>query len=197
MVSINFSLLFKGWILPVSSDRRESSCNAGDLGFIPGLGRSSEEGDGNPLQYSCLENPMDRGTWRATVHGVTKSRTYHIVMVSAIHQYESAIGIHEAPPSWTSFTPPTPTLPSRLLQSTGLSSLCHTANSQWLSILHMVIYVSMPLSLFVPPSLFPCCVHRSALYVCISFAALQIGSSVQILYSNSSFTVSHIPRLWA
>ena len=75
MVSINFSLLFKGWILPVSSDRKESSCNAGDPGFIPGLGRSSEEGDGNPLQYSCLENPMDRGTWRATVHGVTKSQT--------------------------------------------------------------------------------------------------------------------------
>ena len=45
-----------------------------DMGSIPGLGRSGE-GHGNPLQYSCLENPMDRGTWRATVHGVTKSRT--------------------------------------------------------------------------------------------------------------------------
>ena len=50
-------------------------CNAGDLGSIAGLGRSPGEGNGNPLQYSCLENPMDRGAWWATVHGVTKSQT--------------------------------------------------------------------------------------------------------------------------
>ena len=43
-----------------------------DLGSVPGLGRSPGEGNGNPLQYSCLENPMDRGAWRATVHGITK-----------------------------------------------------------------------------------------------------------------------------
>ena len=52
--------------------------NAGDIrdaGLIPGLSRSSGEGHGNPLQYSCLENPKDRGAWRATVHGVAKSRT--------------------------------------------------------------------------------------------------------------------------
>ena len=49
--------------------------NAGDLGSIPGSGRSSGEGKGNPLQYPCLENPMDRGAWWAIVHGVTKSRT--------------------------------------------------------------------------------------------------------------------------
>ena len=52
-----------------------SACNAGDPGSIPGLGRSPGEGDGTPLQYSCLENPMDRGAWRATVHGVAKSQT--------------------------------------------------------------------------------------------------------------------------
>ena len=52
-----------------------SSCNEGDLGSIPGSGRSPGEGNGNPLQYSCLENPMDRGARWATVHGVTKSRT--------------------------------------------------------------------------------------------------------------------------
>ena len=46
--------------------------NAGDVGSIPGLGRSSGEGNGNPLQYSCLENPMDRGVWQTTVHGVHK-----------------------------------------------------------------------------------------------------------------------------
>ena len=49
--------------------------NAGDLGSIPGLGRSPGEGNDNPLQYSCLENPMDGGTWWATVHRVSKSRT--------------------------------------------------------------------------------------------------------------------------
>ena len=52
--------------------------NAGDLtdaGSIPGSGRCPGEGNGNPLQYSCLENPMDRGAWRATVHGVTQSQT--------------------------------------------------------------------------------------------------------------------------
>ena len=57
---------------PYSSVGKESACNAKDLGSIPGSGRSPGEGNGNPLQYSCLENPMDRGAWRATVHGVTR-----------------------------------------------------------------------------------------------------------------------------
>ena len=52
-----------------------SACNARDLGSIPGSGRSPGEGNGSPLQYSCLENPMDRGAWWAAVHGVVKSRT--------------------------------------------------------------------------------------------------------------------------
>ena len=52
-----------------------SACNAGDMGLIPGSGRSPGEGNGNPLQYSGLENPMDGGAWWATVHGVAKSRT--------------------------------------------------------------------------------------------------------------------------
>ena len=55
------------------SDGKESACNAGDLGLISGSGRSPGEGDGNLFQYSCLENPMDRGAWLATVHGVAKS----------------------------------------------------------------------------------------------------------------------------
>ena len=54
---------------------KESACNAGDPGLIPGLGRSPGEGNGNPLQYSCLENSMDGGAWWATVHGVSKSQT--------------------------------------------------------------------------------------------------------------------------
>ena len=51
---------------------KESACNAGDLGSVPGSGRSSGEGNGNLLQYSCLGNPMDRGAWWATVHGIAK-----------------------------------------------------------------------------------------------------------------------------
>ena len=57
---------------PGFSDGKESACSLGDLGLIPGFGRSPGEGHGSPLQYSCLENPMDRGAWCATVHGVAK-----------------------------------------------------------------------------------------------------------------------------
>ena len=57
------------------SDGKESACNVGDPGSIPGSGRSPGEGSGNPLQYSCLENPMDGGAWQATVHEVAKSQT--------------------------------------------------------------------------------------------------------------------------
>ena len=56
-----------------SSDGKEPACNAGEPGSIPGLGRSLGEGHGYPLQYSCLENPMDRKAGQATVHGVAKS----------------------------------------------------------------------------------------------------------------------------
>ena len=60
---------------PSGSDGKASAYTMGDPGSFPGLGRSQAEGNGNPLQYSCLENPMDRGAWEATVHGVAKSRT--------------------------------------------------------------------------------------------------------------------------
>ena len=60
---------------PGSSDGKASAYNAGDLGSVPGLGRSPGEGNGNPLQYSCLENPMGRGAWQAAAHRVTKSQT--------------------------------------------------------------------------------------------------------------------------
>ena len=63
------------WGFPGSSAVKASACNAGDPGSIPGLGRSPGEGNGNPLQYSCLENPMDGEAWQATVPGVTKSQT--------------------------------------------------------------------------------------------------------------------------
>ena len=67
---IDFHMDFRG-----SSDGKASAYNAGDPASIPGSGRSPGEGNSNPLQYSCLENPMDRGAWWATIHGVAKSRT--------------------------------------------------------------------------------------------------------------------------
>ena len=70
---------------PDSSVSKESSCNAGDLGSIPGLGRSPGEGNSNPLHYSHLENPMDRGAWRATVQEVdTTEVTKHAPMQESI-----------------------------------------------------------------------------------------------------------------
>ena len=79
------SILVFSWVMcacsstppsfPHGSNSKESACNAGDPGLIPGLGRSSGEGNGYSLQYSFLENSMDRGAWRATVHGVAKNPT--------------------------------------------------------------------------------------------------------------------------
>ena len=60
---------------PGGSEVKASACNAGDLSSIPGSGRSPGGGNGNPLQYSCMENSMDGGAWWATVHGVAKSQT--------------------------------------------------------------------------------------------------------------------------
>ena len=71
-VNLLFEKTFK---IPGGSDGKESPCHAGDWGSIPGLGRSLGEGNGKPLQYSCLENSMDGRAWWATVHGVTKSQT--------------------------------------------------------------------------------------------------------------------------
>ena len=76
-ISINhfcMSLWKEGF--PGGSDSKESACNSGDLNSITGLGRCPGEGHGYPLRYSGLENSMDRGAWRATVHGVAKSRTF-------------------------------------------------------------------------------------------------------------------------
>ena len=63
--------IYKQWGFPCSSVGKKSACNAGDLGSIPGLGRYPGEENGNPPQYSCLENPIDRA-WQATVHGVAR-----------------------------------------------------------------------------------------------------------------------------
>ena len=102
---------------------------------------------------------------------------YNILLVSAIHKYESAIGIHMSPPSWMSLPPSTPPHPSRLSQSPGWSCLSHTTNSPWLSILRMVMCMFACYSLGSPHLLFPPIVPTSLFCVCVSTAALQIGSS--------------------
>ena len=73
LVALTICTLVSG--LPVGSDGKEYACNVGDPGSVPGLGRSPGEGNGNPLQYSCLENSMDRRAWWVTVYGVAKSQT--------------------------------------------------------------------------------------------------------------------------
>ena len=79
-------LLF--WVFPGGSDGKVSACNAEDLGSIPGSGRSPGEGNGSPLQYSCLENSMDGGAWWATVHDATES--------DMTEQPQSSLDIHVA-----------------------------------------------------------------------------------------------------
>ena len=72
---------------PGSSAGKESTCNAGDPGSTPGLGRFPRGGHRNPLQYSCLENSMDRGAWKATVHGVAKSQMAERLSTQHTHTY--------------------------------------------------------------------------------------------------------------
>ena len=98
MISWNYSLtIYKGALVGFldGSDGRESACSTGDLSLIPGLGRSRRssqeipnpgEGNGNSLQYSCLENPMDRGAWQVTVHGVAELDTTEQLTVSLVVQ---------------------------------------------------------------------------------------------------------------
>ena len=69
----HYTIHYRGFL--GGSAVKNSPANSGDAGSIPELGRSPTEGNGNPLQYSCLENHTDRGAWRATVHRVTKSQT--------------------------------------------------------------------------------------------------------------------------
>ena len=85
----------------MAQDGKESACNAGDLGFIPRSGRSPGEGNGNPLQYSCLENPVDGGAWSAVVHGVAKSRTQlNFTFPFHLHALEEETAIHSSVLAW-------------------------------------------------------------------------------------------------
>ena len=91
---------------PCGSDGKESACNAGDLGSIPGLGRSLGAGNGNPFQYSCLGNPTDRGDWQATVHGVTKSRTWLSMWWRLLNTLQNIIRTSYRPVNSCVQTPP-------------------------------------------------------------------------------------------
>ena len=71
-----WDLVISSMGFPGGSDGKESACSAGNLGSIPGLGRSPGEGSDYPLQYSCLENSMDKGAWQTTAHGISKSRPW-------------------------------------------------------------------------------------------------------------------------
>ena len=101
---------------PGGSAVKASAWNAGDPGSIPGSGRSPGEGNGNPLQYSCLENPMEGGAWWATVHGVTKSRTRlsdftslemceRILMWNGTEGYEMENHMHVPSEEWRDWFP--------------------------------------------------------------------------------------------
>ena len=89
-------------MLPCGSDGKESACNAGDLGSVPGLGRSPGEGKGYPLQYSCLVNPMDGGAWWAAVHGVAKSRARlsDFTFTLRFHALEKEMATHSSVLAW-------------------------------------------------------------------------------------------------
>ena len=87
---------------PGDSAGNESACYAGDLGVIPGLGRSPGEGNGNSLQSSCLENPMDGGVWWAAIHGVAKSRTQlsHFPFTFHFRALEKEMATHSSALAW-------------------------------------------------------------------------------------------------
>ena len=76
------------YIFSGGSDGKEFAYNVGDPGLIPGLGRSPAEGNGNPLQYSCLENPVDEGAWWAAIHGITESDTTELLTHTHTHTHK-------------------------------------------------------------------------------------------------------------
>ena len=85
-------LLTPNVMIPVGSAAENLPPNVGNAGSIPGLGKSPGEGNGNPFQYSCLENPTDRGTWWATVHGLVRSRTQHSNMQNVMVTERGGLG---------------------------------------------------------------------------------------------------------
>ena len=120
---------------------------------------------------------------------------YNIVLVSAVHKHESAIAIHMSPPSWASLPPPTSSHPSSLLQSSGLSSLSHTADSPWLSILYMVMYMSPcyshhsshPLLLPTPPPR----VHKSC-SLCLRLHCWPANRFISTIFEDTTYMHKYV-----
>ena len=143
---------------PHSSVSKEFACNAGDQGLIPGLGRSPGEGNGNQLQYFCLENPMDRRAWWATVHGVTRDG-HDLMTISPPHMYVyMCVYIYIYIYIYISVLIQI-LFPFRLLENAEQSSLCYTVGPHWLSINILNITVctcqSQTLSISFPPTFSP------------------------------------------
>ena len=112
-VSISFPELLRlieattlnlAWDFPGVLDSKGSACSARDLGLNPGMGRSPGEGNGNPLQYSCLKNSMDRGAWKAIIHAVAKSQTRlnNRVTIGFLSVPMSCTWLQQAPHIWSS-----------------------------------------------------------------------------------------------
>ena len=110
---------------------------------------------------------------------------HSVVLVSAIYQQKIiGTGLRMSPPSWTSLSPPTPSHLSRLSQSTGLSSLSHTANSHWLCVLHMVQYMFPCYCLHSAHPLLPCCVHKPdilAIHLSVDTWVVSISWLLQVM----------------
>ena len=130
------SLLFLSFIVlifvckegfPGGSDSKESACNAGDLGSIPGLGRSSGEENGNLLQYSGLEKSMDRGAWQVAVHGVTESWT----RLSDFHFFTFGCKEGRVPKNWCLWTVVLEKTPESPLDSKEIKPVNLKGNQLW------------------------------------------------------------------
>ena len=114
---------------PGGSDGKESSCNPGNLGSIPRSGRSPGEEYANPLQYSCLENPKDKGAWRATVHGVKESQTR-----LSYHHFHTLCYMHKSDKLLLSYT-------IRLYLQYLHVYRCHPHNVYWLFVINLSVYL--------------------------------------------------------
>ena len=150
------------------SETKASDRNVGDLGLIPGSGRSTGEGNGNPLHYSWLENPMDRGAWWATVHGVAKSRarlsnftfTFIVTLQCCVRIYSSAKWIScrdTCVASLLDFAP-SPPHPIHLGHHQAELPVIHSRFSLATCFTHGRAQTSIPLPQFTPSN---CCVHTS------------------------------------
>ena len=149
---------------PGGSDGKESARNVGDPSSIPGVGRSPGEGSSNPLQYSCLENPIGRGTWQATVYKVTKSQTrlneftFTFQLLSYVWLFVAPwTVVHQAPPSmefsrqenWNWLPFPSPgNLPNLGIEPVTLGSPAmaggfFTANTIWEDILDYILHIKL------------------------------------------------------